>query len=136
MSSDRLTELRRQRALLQEHGAWLEREIATEEARSAKTEGGGASASTGLNQLARTPDTAAPPVSGPLPVAAPMAANASGLGPPAEDVESAAEAVLAEYRVAPGEVQSDVRKGCLLYFVLGFLLFAAAVAGLYFVLRH
>jgi hypothetical protein len=157
--SDRLAELRRQRALIHEHLTWLDREIAAAE-------------KTGGSSLA--------PVPTPLSLSAPLAASlqatapawpapttpASGQSPlplrPAEPplVISAPEpaatptsrllprafstvpqpalpsASLGEYRVSPGAVKEDVRKGCLLYFAAAFVLLFVGVGILWMIFRH
>ncbi len=106
--SDRLQELRRQRALEAERLAKLDREIAA------------ASGSP-------TP---------PVPTVPPPAlASGAAAAPPAE-VTAAAEAMLDEYRVAPDALKSDVKKGCLLYFFGALGLFAMGVMVLYFAFRH
>lgn len=104
--SDRLTDLQRQRTLVQEQLAWLDREIAAEA--SAKTQPSGIA-------------TAAP-----APAPAPASAQgASGINP------ADSEAILAQYRNEPGSLKDEVRKGCFLYFALAFLAFGAAVFWLY-----
>lgn len=122
--ADRVAELLRQRALMQEHLAWLEREIAAAQAASA----GGQ-----LPEPARTkavvpaplvPNRPAAPE--PLPLAA----------PPASQSIPDPEVLIEEYRVRPDEVHQDVRKGCLLYFVGAFVVLGLVVVGLYFALRH
>lgn len=115
---DRLAELRRQRALLQDHLAWLDREIAAAE-RSAPAA------------------TAAPaPGEAKTPVAAPVSSAAELRKPAASQTDSEAEAILSEYRAAGSDLQRDVRQGCLLYFVGAFAVLAAVVAILWFALRR
>ncbi len=109
---DRLAELRRQRALVQEHLAWLEREIAATEKTS------------GAPTLASAPLPLAPHTSGP---ASPATAK------PAPS-EASVDEILSQYRSAPDVVRQDVRKGCLLYFGLALVAFVACVAILYFTL--
>lgn len=119
--SDRLAELVRQRALVQEHLAWLNREIATaaEAAKSA---------------------TAAPPA--PLPLAganaAPPAANLAPTVMARATGSGAVEAdeIIARYQATPANVKQDVRKGCLLYFSAALLLLGLVVTVLYFALRR
>jgi hypothetical protein len=158
---DRIAELRRQRALLQEHLAWLDREIARETARET------ASSSTGLtapeDPLTRDPRDAlqsfrpigasAPPT--PLPAASrattplhiakpdttstPIAASPSAAATSASGTRVATDApeidaMLNEYRVPSDSVRTDVRKGCFLYFAAAIALLAAIVAVLYFTL--
>lgn len=139
-ASDRLNELRRQRALLREHIAWLEREIAGEEAKAAPTGPAPQVPASPPDEVERgAPGARVTTAEGggrPSAPAVPAEADEAGREITADDVESAADAVLEEYRVAPTDLQRDVRRGCLLYFAAGFLLFVAAVAGLYFALRH
>lgn len=109
--SDRLAELQRQRALVQEHLAWLDREIAA--------------TGKGLER--------------PAPAATPLTATAQPATPAAvatkpEPSEAKIDELLAQYRSAPGAVRQDVRKGCLLYFALALVVLAASVAILYFAL--
>jgi hypothetical protein len=110
--SSRLNDLRRQRALMQEHLAWLDREIAEET-------GMPSGEPPAITDIPNIPSTES-------------AASASA----AEPVSAEAEKVLDEFRVPPGDIQENVRRGCLIYFFVGLVLFAAAVVGLYFVFRH
>ncbi len=105
---DRLAELRRQRALVQEHLAWLEREIA----RTGGDAGAAPSATAG----------SVPAVS-----AAPVAAR--------EPSDASVEKIVAHYRTSPDAVRDDVRRGCFLYFAIALMFLALAVAGLWFALR-
>ena len=112
--SVRLQELLRQKALLAEHAAWLEREIAAEQA---KADGGPAE-----------------PLPAPLPFSATMPAPAAPgaavpAGPPAADAE--ADAIMAQYREADGFRPQRVKWGCILYTVA-----AAGLVLLGFVVIH
>jgi hypothetical protein len=121
--ADRLSELARQRALLSEHLAWLDREIADE-----------------------TVKRLIPKQSGPAPASVPTDLQLQATGPTAsvtsETPAGAAPAPLAfapepaaildQYRVHPSSVKQDVRKGCLLYFAAAFVLLGLVVAILYF----
>jgi len=120
--SDRLAELRRQRALLSEHVAWLDREIAAE---SAKT-GGTRPASAAPSSETKPPASAT--ISS---ISALIAPNPTAASAPAD-----ADAILNEYRVAPDTLKTDVRKGCLLYFTLALVLLGAAVALLWLAFRY
>ena len=112
---DRLVELRRQRALVQEHLAWLDREIvAAENAPSAPA------AATAVRDARPGPSAA--------PVAVARTGNLAPVAAPSPD------AILEEYAVAPGTVKSEVRKGCLLYFVAALALLVLVIAVLYFAL--
>ena len=123
---DRLTELRRQRDLLKQHLAWLEREIATTET------------SAGL------PDS--PPISSmPGPVRgvsgsrAPAMEDQPVVAAANRDVDepgAAADAILDEYRTPSVLLRRDVRRGCFMYFAAALAAFAAAIVGLYFALKH
>lgn len=114
--SDRLAELRRQRALVQTHLAWLDAEIA------------------------RTAGTLPPAAPASSASAAPAAAAGGALPPVAatEDpprMVAAADTILEEYRVPESTLKSDVRKGCFLYFIAAFAAVAAGVLVLYFLFR-
>jgi hypothetical protein len=135
--SDRLAELRRQRALVQQHVEWLDREIAAEAARLSPAEAGAKLAAV---VAAATPAVATP--AGAPPLAKPVAPTTrSRPSTPSTDAPEAtatpeAERILDEFRVEPTSLHSDVRKGCLLYFAAALALFAAVVALLYFTLPH
>jgi len=115
--SPRLAELRRQRALIHEHLAWLDRQIAAEDAIAALGHG-------------TTPAMAALSPSVPSQPVAPVAPNA--VEPSTDDPD----ALLSEYRAADVDVVRHVRTGCLLYFVAALALVAVIVAILYFALRR
>jgi hypothetical protein len=125
--SPRLAELRRQRALIQQHLAWLEREIASADTATAPAARSTASAnvppSASSNKPAAAPDTSAKCID----------ALSTALPVPAE---TEAEAILDQYRTPTDALQHDVRTGCLLYFVGAFVLLAGVVAVLYFALKH
>lgn len=128
--SDRLAELRRQRALIAEHLAWLDRQIA--EASGA----GGAKPPTSLPG----PHSAPSPVPGPqgvAVVAAALKATAQTAGRPSEspEVVAAADAILEEYRQPEAALKTDIRKGCILYFVAALGVLAAGIAVLWFAFR-
>ncbi len=128
--SDRHQELLRQRAIVQEHLAWLDREIAQ----------------ISPNKTQPTPVSLARPAPpAPLPSApsghlagqaADLTRHAAASRPTSENssVPSAAEAILEEYRVAPDTLKTDIRKGCLLYFVGALSLVALVVSVLYFLI--
>jgi len=127
--SDRLTELQRQRALIQEQLAWLDREIAAEKGKaeplSPPSPAAGMSPPRQPQPLRETP-AASQPRPGP------GAAAAAPLAPaPAVD----AEAILAKYETDPTSLKTDVRKGCLLYFAIAFAVVGLGVAILYFYSR-
>jgi hypothetical protein len=106
--TDRLQKLLRQRALLQEHLAWLDREIAE-------------------NQQDVPP----------LPVAtstpAPIATSLASAAAPSDE----AEKILGQFQEKSGDLHTDTRRGCLLIFSIGMTLFALAVlVAYYFYTRH
>jgi len=127
--SDRLAELVRQRALVQEHLAWLNREIAAA-AEAAKT---AAAASGGTTDGSPSPESSLSPASSSAALR-PVVAPSSPASEPAEAEDP--DAIIARYQVAPGTVKQDVRKGCLLYFVGAFVLLGLVVAVLYMTLHR
>ena len=104
---DRLAELRRQRALVAEHLAWLDREIAAAE---------------GKPSPAPLPAPTPTPAPTATEILAKVAEPAPALPPVASDHPDAA--LLPEPQ--PTDIKNDVRRGCLLYFALASL---AVVAG-------
>jgi hypothetical protein len=111
--SDRLIELRRQRAMIREHVTWLDREIQREEQKMPA----------GL-----------PPSQSEMTAAGGPSDHIPELSSPELGLED--DKVIEQFRVAPTDIQRDVRKGCLIYFAAAFLLLVAGVIGLYFALRH
>jgi hypothetical protein len=103
--SERSDELRRQRELLRENLAWLEREIAREE---------------GIAAQEAPPPQAPPRLSQP-----PSSASAS-------DRDRDAEAILAEYRTSAPAVESQTKRGCILYFAVALVLFLGVAGVLIF----
>jgi hypothetical protein len=103
--SDRLKELQRQRALAQEQLAWLDREIARES-------GAGA------------------PVAPVIPVAPAPAAAPKTAGP--AHAEAEAEAMMAQYRSDAESLQSNVKRGCFMYFFAALGLLFLGVLAFYF----
>jgi hypothetical protein len=53
---------------------------------------------------------------------------------PATSVIPNPDAIIEEYRVPPETLHRDVKKGCLLYFALAFVLVGLAIALVYFLL--
>lgn len=107
----RLDDLQRQRALVQQHLAWLDREIAAAQS----------SAPTG-------PASVTPAA---VPVAPRSSYPAAGAVP-----DTDAEAILDQYRSAGPTLKTQVRNGCLLYAGLALaLLLLGAVALSYFLRR-
>ncbi|MBC7368358.1 MAG: hypothetical protein H7343_16370 [Undibacterium sp.] len=104
---DRLAELQRQRALVQQDLARLDREIAEAQSR------------VDHSPTPETPHTRAVPA---LAITLPADADA--------------DAILNQYRSGEASVKTDVRKGCILYAVLAFAALILGVFSLYFMLRH
>jgi hypothetical protein len=138
--SDRLSELLRQRALVQQHLAWLDGEIADASGNQAPSPHAPATFA--------PPKPAAPhlPASSPGYLASQAAAIAlhASSGAPAPTlvvdesprVTAAADAILDKYRVPPDALKTDVRKGCFLYFFVALAALGAAVTALYFLLHR
>jgi hypothetical protein len=119
-ASDRLPELLRQRALVAEHLAWLEREIA---------------ASTGGRLLPAEHAMPRDPMPVPPRPGAGLAAIPCLPAPHATVAEDAADEIIGQYRVAPDLLKTDVRRGCLLYFAGALGLIALGVGLLYFLFK-
>jgi len=108
--SGRSDELRRQRDLLREHLAWLEREIAAQDAG---------------------------PSAGQPPRLAPLRLDQPHFNVTASDADRDAEAILAEFRRSAPAIESQAKRGCILYFVVAVgLLLAAALGFAYFYVRN
>lgn len=65
----------------------------------------------------------------------PLAASAPVIAPAADARADDADEILEQYRVAPAALQTDIRKGCLLYFIGALVFVGGVVAGLYLVFR-
>jgi len=119
--ADRLAELLRQRALLQEHLAWLDSEIDRTAEPAPKA---GSMAATPPLTASSTP---------------PSVTAVSRLSPGAVTHEAAppaqAEEIFAQYQAAPDSLKTDVRKGCLIYFAVAFGLLIAGIAILTLIFR-
>jgi hypothetical protein len=105
--SDRPAELRRQRALIAEHLAWLDREIA------------------------RATPAASPAPDSPAPTTPPLPSAPAPLPPPPELKNLEADAILDRYRTEERSLKDDVRKGCFLYCAAAVVLLALGVAAIY-----
>ncbi len=106
---DRLAELRRQRALIAEHLAWLDREIAA-----------GGTAPVATTAAPTTPvvkSAPPPPAIDPAAILAKAAEPQTAVTPPATDGPHTD--LLPEHR--PADIKSDVRRGCFLYLALATL---------------
>lgn len=124
--SDRLADLRRQRALVQEQLNWLDAEIRAAEQRSPAAP-----------VVTATPPGPPPAPKPPVPVSA--VTPATVLTPPpaaASATDAMAEAMLEEYKIPPKALHTDVKKGCLLYFAGAMVLLIVGVAVLYLALRR
>jgi hypothetical protein len=115
--SDRLEEFRRQRDVLRRHLDWLDREIA---------------------DLVGSP-AEPPPASAPYPPEAapyPPASQAAPTAPGARVSDLDAEAILAEYRRPPADLQRQTRLGCFIYFGVALAILALVVAAVYILSRR
>jgi hypothetical protein len=127
--TDRLAELRRQRLLICEHLAWLDREIGQIEGATAQSAGQAQShtdpavpSSPAMNRSGESPS----------PTRAEVALHAPGMAAEPSASVSNAEVLLEEFRAPPGAVKRDVRQGCLLYFAAAFVLLGIGIVVLYF----
>jgi hypothetical protein len=132
---DRFNELVRQRALVAEHLAWLDQEIA-------RANSVPATAPAPLAPQAALPraESAIPPITD----AAALTRATNNVDPtasspssapammPAETPAVVSDEILDQYRVSPTSVHQDVRKGCFLYFAGAFVLLGIVIAILYF----
>ncbi len=100
--SDRLTDLRRQRAAIQQHLDWLDREIAAEQT------GPGA--------------PPAPAPAAPVPVIHPTAPRASEADPGLTDLG----------QPDPVNAARQAKKGCLLYLVVALVIFFTAIFAIFY----
>ena len=109
--SDRLNELQRQRALLQAHLAWLEREITREAGAPAR-----------------------PVAAAPLPhlTQAPFPALAQRRESDPVAAQHAAEEIMARYQQPVTDTTRDVKRGCYLYFAFAMGLLILGVIGWYY----
>lgn len=119
--SDRLAELLRQRALLQEHLAWLDREIAALRDTGKSTDSGpGASPAAAVNVAAQ---------SGGAGPGSPIASvTVIPSGPPAAD----ADAIIQRYGYDPRSTTADVKRGCWIAFIGAFVCIALLILAVWF----
>jgi hypothetical protein len=108
---DRLDELRKQRALVQQHLTWLDHEIAAVTV-TRLTLPPFAMRSSTRPPIAPTATTPSIPLGSAKPVVVPE---------------------LSEFQVNPDEVQGDTRKGCIMYAALAFLVLVLILVVIYFV---
>jgi hypothetical protein len=111
---DRLDELRRQRALVSEHLAWLDREIQ-------------ASDSTAVKPASHSAAPMISPVVTPMAVPAQSSTTASRLRSPVVPAPD-----FPEYKADPIATESETRRGCLMAAGIGMLVIVAAVAAIYY----
>lgn len=110
--SDRLQDLQRQRALVQEQLAWLDREIA---------------------EIQKNKISVLPPEPAAI-VIAPISAKIAPVGfGDAAAAERAAEEILAQYQQESQSLQKNVKRGCILYFIGALSLLILGVFALYLV---
>lgn len=129
--SDRLQQLRRQRAVVAEHLAWLDGEIAQAQQTPALNPAE-APAPDDLTTVPFSMRAVLPPpakASGPAAASAPTSIKDSASA-------AAADEILRDYQVEPEAMKSDVKKGCLLYFFGALGLVALGVTVLYFVFQR
>lgn len=110
--SSRLQELLRQKAMLAEHAAWLDREIAREQAQ------------------AGAPVPAAPPPMAPATVPMPAAPV------PSADLDAEAAALIQQYGDAAHSSHERIRTGCILYIVAAVILALLPFLAVYFFYHH
>jgi len=136
---DRLAELRRQRALIQEHLSWLDKQIAEAGDKTPPLPAAPGASPTASTAPVPAPDATAAGVVAAALKASASAGTASSVTPlvptDAPEVAAAAEAILEEYRSDPVSLKTDVRKGCFLYFFGALALVALGVAVLWFAFR-
>lgn len=108
--SDRLNELRRQRALLQEHLDWLDREIAA--------------TSGAAHPAARTVKSSTPPMVAAPAALSPIISVSLSESPAAHDTE----ALLRQYASDPKDSEASVKRGCWVAFLASFAFLGLLVA--------
>ena len=109
---DRLDELRKQRALVQQHLTWLDHEIAAVTVTRLTLPPFAMRSSGTRPPISPTATTPSVPLGGAKPVVVPE---------------------LSEFQVNPDEVQGDTRKGCIMYAALAFLVLVLILVVIYFV---
>ncbi|HET7535858.1 MAG TPA: hypothetical protein VFJ90_05345, partial [Candidatus Didemnitutus sp.] len=116
--SDRLNELQRQRALIQEHLAWLDRQIAAEAGRQPTAP-----------SISSSPTVPVAPAASAAPSGDTLVGTISRLS---ASPFTEAEKIMAQYRAEPNSTKNDVRKGCIIYFALASLVVILTVVAVYF----
>jgi len=113
--SDRLEELRKQRALVQQHLTWLDHEIAA----------------VTVTRLTLPPFAMRGNTRPPVPSATTPATPKSGATRAPMSASSIPE--LAEFQVDPDDVHGDTRRGCIIYSAIAFLVLVLIMGVIYFV---
>lgn len=127
--SDRLNELQRQRALLAEHLAWLDREIAAHEGAPPAP---GARASSATHAASAPAGAAIPVLSGkPSPIASVTVIPVADAPSPAD-----ADALIQRYGYDPKSSSAEVKRGCWTAFAASFVLVALLVLVAWFLFRR
>lgn len=121
--SDRLAELVRQRALVEEHLAWLDRQIA-DAAPAAKPRP--------ASDIPVVTTTVVPADAPPLRAQSVEASSVHAFPAAPDD----ADAIMAKYRIPSSALKDDVRKGCLLYFAAAFVVLGLGVMLLYLLVSN
>ncbi|MDB6093404.1 MAG: hypothetical protein JWM32_966 [Verrucomicrobia bacterium] len=123
--SDRLASLRHQRALVEQQLDWLDQEIAALEA-----PGPAATPARAIPSSASLPTPAPTPAPQPLqsPLYAKPLLRTPKPAPPAIDVLED----FPEYQADPANMQSEARRGCLIYTVIAFVVLILAMTAIYF----
>jgi len=118
--SDRLEELRRQRALLQQHLAWLDAEIAA------------------ASQSLTTPRTTAAKIDRPAPRAPAIPSPIESISLRTTSADTALADMIAAQEGAPAHSAHAAKRGCIVAFSVLLLVLGAAVSAwyLYFRARH
>ncbi|MDF3059788.1 MAG: hypothetical protein K0R17_4003 [Rariglobus sp.] len=117
--SERLRHLQRQQALLREHLAWIDAEIARE------------AASAPVPMPAAQPPGTSPPT--PIPGSAPAPDTANNTTPPAAASADEADVLIQHYARGERQNPADLRRGCLLVFSSALLLLAAGIAAVWLI---
>jgi hypothetical protein len=120
--SDRLRHLQRQQALLREHLAWIETEIARETPPA-------------TSSAPSTSSTVGPALSAsatPSPLVA-TAAIAPATPPLAPEIAAEAEELIKHYATQERQNPNDIKRGCFLVFISAFLLLAAGVTAIWLI---
>ncbi len=114
--SDRLAELKRQRALAQEQLAWFDREIARE---------------SGQLPAAALPGTPLTPLTPAVPVSTIPVVDSAASAAAEAAAARAADEILAKYEKNPQNAAQDVKRGCYLWFAFGMGMLAIGTISVY-----